>query len=305
MLAAEANIPQLGLTSIQTTTTIPESVLSDDLAAAFNDDNDDFFADIPINSIQHSNQNSINQRSFAINVNIHPNECLNDSLSAVFQDVNDFGDDYVWGSAAKNTRVSATPNVEPSVKRTKNGSSEMQYNYAWGSSETPEIPCDEANIKCSGCHMTAKKCVNTTLYPFLSLYIIFKHFRLSVKKEGPNKGRQFYVCPKSNSCTFFQWADEINTNQYGIEQNNVRSASSGRYGREFHDESRSMRATDEIAENCNCNQPAKSLLVRKEGPNKGRGFYACANREKSCGFFKWTDEAEGIFTYYNLLKQYE
>lgn len=166
MLAAEANIPQLGLTSIQTTTTVPESVLSDDLAAAFNDDNDDFFADIPINSIQHSNQNSINQRSFAINVNIHPNECLNDSLSAVFQDDNDFGDDYVWGSTAKNTRVSATPNVEPSVRRTKNGNSETQYNYAWGSSETSEILCDEANIKCSGCHMTAKKCVNTTIYIF-------------------------------------------------------------------------------------------------------------------------------------------
>ena len=34
--------------------------------------------------------------------------------------------------------------------------------------------------------------------------------RLTVQKEGPNKGRQFHVCPKpqSEQCGFFQWAGE-------------------------------------------------------------------------------------------------
>ncbi|XP_011144136.1 DNA topoisomerase 3-alpha isoform X2 [Harpegnathos saltator] len=38
--------------------------------------------------------------------------------------------------------------------------------------------------------------------------------KLTVHKEGPNKGRQFYGCPKgiNSSCNFFQWADE-NTDQ--------------------------------------------------------------------------------------------
>lgn len=35
--------------------------------------------------------------------------------------------------------------------------------------------------------------------------------RLTVQKEGPNKGREFYVCSKDRSeqCRFFKWADEV------------------------------------------------------------------------------------------------
>ena len=39
----------------------------------------------------------------------------------------------------------------------------------------------------------------------------FKHpRRLTVHKEGANKGRQFYGCskPRDQSCGFFQWADQ-------------------------------------------------------------------------------------------------
>lgn len=31
--------------------------------------------------------------------------------------------------------------------------------------------------------------------------------RLTVKKDGPNKGREFYKCPKQPPCNFFEWAD--------------------------------------------------------------------------------------------------
>lgn len=35
---------------------------------------------------------------------------------------------------------------------------------------------------------------------------------LTVKKDGPNKGRQFYACaePKEYQCDFFEWADSEN-----------------------------------------------------------------------------------------------
>lgn len=43
--------------------------------------------------------------------------------------------------------------------------------------------------------------------------IIHLFFRLTVRKDGPNKGRQFYACPQgpSSPCTFFQWADADST----------------------------------------------------------------------------------------------
>ncbi|XP_048189561.1 protein ZGRF1 [Perognathus longimembris pacificus] len=42
---------------------------------------------------------------------------------------------------------------------------------------------------------------------------------------------------------------------------------------------------------CHHNQPAKLVMVKKEGPNKGRFFYAC-DRPKAdqCKFFKWLEE---------------
>lgn len=42
-------------------------------------------------------------------------------------------------------------------------------------------------------------------------------FRLTVQKEGPNKGRQFYGCskPRDSQCGFFQWADEDGNNSRG------------------------------------------------------------------------------------------
>ena len=35
-----------------------------------------------------------------------------------------------------------------------------------------------------------------------------------VHKDGPNKGRQFYGCPKgvNSTCNFFKWTDEDDTN---------------------------------------------------------------------------------------------
>ncbi|XP_060248703.1 protein ZGRF1 isoform X1 [Meriones unguiculatus] len=43
---------------------------------------------------------------------------------------------------------------------------------------------------------------------------------------------------------------------------------------------------------CHHNQPAKLVMVKKEGPNKGRLFYACDRpKGNQCKFFKWFEEA--------------
>lgn len=51
---------------------------------------------------------------------------------------------------------------------------------------------------------------------YLSVSIYFQ--RLTVRKEGPNQGRQFYACPKSHGdadrCQFFIWADEAESGSY-------------------------------------------------------------------------------------------
>ncbi|XP_067622103.1 DNA topoisomerase 3-alpha isoform X3 [Eurosta solidaginis] len=52
---------------------------------------------------------------------------------------------------------------------------------------------------------------------------------------------------------------------------------------------RDVSATKNI-ECYECHQPAKELKVCKEGPNKGRPFYICPNRNASCNFFKWKNE---------------
>ena len=42
--------------------------------------------------------------------------------------------------------------------------------------------------------------------------------------------------------------------------------------------------------NCNCGE-AKLVTVKKEGPNTGRKFYACAKPQGSqCDFFCWEGE---------------
>ncbi|XP_059220855.1 DNA topoisomerase 3-alpha [Stomoxys calcitrans] len=276
ILAAETNLPSSIFQTQKSTTTIvnsqyAETVLSADLAAAFNDDDDDFFANIPMGSTTPSNSNSVSTS----NRNTNCSSELNDSLSTVFQNENDFGDDYVWGSAAKNARISESSNAsEPVSKKPKIQIHKTKPldKFSWGSSQRSPYGQNEHSLQCSGCHTAAKE--------------------LSVKKDGPNKGRIFYVCSKSNPCKFFQWADEINA-----DQNELPSTSANKYApsRASNEERRGGWGSTETADsaatlNCNCNKPANSLTVRKEGPNKGRGFYACANREKSCGFFQWADE---------------
>ncbi|XP_018576007.1 DNA topoisomerase 3-alpha, partial [Anoplophora glabripennis] len=94
-----------------------------------------------------------------------------------------------------------------------------------------------------------------------------KALLLTVRKDGSNKGRQFYKCA-SDTCKFFLWAVDDGTSS------NVR-----------HDDQQTNRI------HCNCHQPAVLRTVSKAGPNTGRQFYSCPKPlGDSCNFFKWADE---------------
>ncbi|XP_037685038.1 endonuclease 8-like 3 [Choloepus didactylus] len=91
-----------------------------------------------------------------------------------------------------------------------------------------------------------------------------KHNRLCVlrvvRKDGENKGRQFYACPlpREAQCGFFKWAD---------------------LSFPF------------------CNHGKRSIMrtVLKIGPNNGRNFFVCPlGKEKQCNFFQWAENGPGV-----------
>ncbi|NXX90600.1 NEIL3 Endonuclease, partial [Centropus bengalensis] len=91
-----------------------------------------------------------------------------------------------------------------------------------------------------------------------------KHSRLCslriVRKDGDNKGRQFYTCPlpRETRCDFFQWAD-LNF--------------------PF----------------CNHGKRCVMKTVLKIGPNNGKNFFVCPlGREQQCGFFQWAENGQGM-----------
>ncbi|KAJ8915993.1 hypothetical protein NQ315_016670 [Exocentrus adspersus] len=98
-----------------------------------------------------------------------------------------------------------------------------------------------------------------------------KALLLTVRKDGPNKGKTFYKCA-SSTCNFFLWAPDDDTNRSPRRDNNS--------------------SVNECL--CNCNQPAVLRTVSKEGANTGRKFYCCQKPKGSgCNFFKWEDELRG------------
>lgn len=111
---------------------------------------------------------------------------------------------------------------------------------------------------------------------------------LTVRKEGPNQGRQFYKCP-SSSCSFFLWADSSHPEA----RRPPSSTSRPMPGSGLHPSGVGSRDDDSSGggTSCLCSQPAVRRTVQKDGPNKGRQFHTCAKpREQQCGFFQWVDE---------------
>lgn len=129
---------------------------------------------------------------------------------------------------------------------------------------------------------------------------------LTVRKEGPNQGRQFYKC-NGGGCSFFLWANSSPPEAGGPPSSASRppGGSMGRPPATGDRRGRSGRPRDDSgggggggSMSCLCSQPAVTRTVQKDGPNKGRQFHTCAKpREQQCGFFQWVDEnmAPGTF----------
>ena len=54
---------------------------------------------------------------------------------------------------------------------------------------------------------------------------------------------------------------------------------------------------------CDCRLNTILQNVKKEGPNKGRQFYACKNTyEKKCNYFMWKNESDKMAKKYGMMK---
>ncbi|NXI95697.1 NEIL3 Endonuclease, partial [Psophia crepitans] len=127
-----------------------------------------------------------------------------------------------------------------------------QYNVAISNFVTCCSSTPQAN-------MTDDTCTLSVGHPRCS-----KHSRLCslrvVRKDGENKGRQFYTCPlpRETRCDYFQWAD-------------------------LH------------FPFCNHGKRCVMKTVLKIGPNNGKNFFVCPfGKEKQCGFFQWAENGPGM-----------
>ncbi|KAJ8345175.1 hypothetical protein SKAU_G00293680 [Synaphobranchus kaupii] len=128
---------------------------------------------------------------------------------------------------------------------------------------------------------------------------------LTVRKEGPNQGRQFYKCNTGN-CNFFLWAAQPGEQsaQAGggsfpsqtprpprpsMSFGGITQMNGGGFGRPLAGGRGPVG--DGGPTMCNCNEPAVTRTVMKDGPNKGRKFHTCSRpQDQQCGFFQWADE---------------
>ncbi|KAI4501555.1 hypothetical protein M0802_003432, partial [Mischocyttarus mexicanus] len=135
--------------------------------------------------------------------------------------------------------------------------------------------------------------------------------QLTVRKDGPNQGRQFYKCAKhhGSGCDFFLWASDRPQEENTINHNNYNNQNSNHsWSAQYQTQqpstsgnSTNWRNTSVSESNnvimCTCNEPARQFTVQKEGPNKGRLFYNCPKgRDSTCRFFKWADVDESVNT---------
>ncbi|XP_031195668.1 endonuclease 8-like 3 [Mastomys coucha] len=159
------------------------------------------------------------------------------------------------------TQPSNKVNISPSVgAQSKLFSSEHKKLKTAHSSAT-ELKSYNSRLSNSECqtNTTRSPCLESAGSPRCKTH--GRHCVLRVvRKDGENKGRQFYTCslPRGAQCGFFEWADL--------------SFPFCRHGK------RSIMKT-----------------VLKIGPNNGRNFFVCPlEKEKQCNFFQWAESGPGM-----------
>ncbi|XP_044243518.2 endonuclease 8-like 3 isoform X1 [Ursus arctos] len=159
------------------------------------------------------------------------------------------------------TQPSNKVNVSPTVFSQSELFSPAYKKLKTAHSSSPDLKSGNPRVSNSelGINMTDGTCALYADSPRCS-----KHNRLCVlrvvRKDGENKGRQFYACPlpREAQCGFFQWAD---------------------LSFPF------------------CNHGKRSIMrtVLKIGPNNGKNFFVCPlGKAKQCNFFQWAENGPGI-----------
>lgn len=160
---------------------------------------------------------------------------------------------------------------------------------------TSNRPVNTSSNNRTGINTSNRPAVNTTLVPQVvrnagnapnntqEIVCICNNAakQLTVRKDGPNKGRKFYKCA-TDACNFFTWApdDELSLNS----TNNMPPPPPPPPA------AAQVMNNDADEPNCNCNLAAVKRQVTKTGPNTGRYFYSCSKGpQQGCNFFKWCD----------------
>lgn len=138
----------------------------------------------------------------------------------------------------------------------------------------------------------------------------------TVRKPGPNLGKQFFVCskPQNEQCGFFEWLDSpkpVPTSSSGLPVAPVRNArSSEQYGSApgvvgnapiVHGPPAISSSSVPLVQNqntshlpgplCKCGFPAVQRTVKKQSANKGKQFFVCSKEQgQQCAFFEWADQ---------------
>ena len=112
----------------------------------------------------------------------------------------------------------------------------------------------------------------------------------TVRKEGPNKGRDFFCCskPQGEQCGFFKFADEVVA---GGNQGGGGPVAAFGGGAGFGGGGGNVGGAVD-APVCQCGQVKVMRTVRKEGPTQGKEFFCCPkDRDQQCQqSFQWADE---------------
>ncbi|KAM6440445.1 endonuclease 8-like 3 isoform 1-T1 [Liasis olivaceus] len=143
-----------------------------------------------------------------------------------------------------------------------------RYNSLKPASKKQKIDCSTSSVgsltekfmnRAPPDNMTDGSCTLNAGSPRCSKHSRFCVLRI-VRKDGENKGRQFYACPlpREARCNYFEWAD-------------------------LH------------FPFCNHGKRCIMRTVLKIGPNNGKNFFVCPlGKDKQCDFFQWAENGLGM-----------
>ncbi|KAM5233552.1 5'-3' DNA helicase ZGRF1 isoform 2-T2 [Hipposideros larvatus] len=109
-----------------------------------------------------------------------------------------------------------------------------------------------------------------------------RHMRIPATFQSPAHYRQTFA-----SCL----REHLNILLFGLAQRLHKALSKADISFYTSSKGEQLKNIENNVPSCHHHQPAKLVMVKKEGPNKGRLFYTCdAPKTDRCKFFKWLEE---------------